>query len=103
MRRRERLGDEGLRSRIRVSPKMPNKVSEEIEEKILNFIKEYPTYGTERIEAELKSAGIFVGDTGIYKVLKKKGLNTAKSRLEWVRKLSYQNQSEAERRWWKRI
>ncbi len=89
--RRERLGDEGLRSKMRVSPKMPNKVSPEIEEQILNFMKEYPTYGPERIEAELKSAGISVGHTGgvcIYRVLRKKGLNKAKARLEWVRKLS---------------
>jgi transposase InsO family protein len=86
--RRERLGDEGLRSKIREAPKMPNRVPEKTEEQILNFIKEYPTYGPERTEAELKSAGISVGHTGIYNILKKRGLNTAKARLEWVRKLS---------------
>ena len=57
---------------------------EEIEKQILNFVKEYLAYGPERIEAELKS----VGHTGIYNILKKRGLNTAKARLEWVRKLS---------------
>lgn len=46
------------------------------------------TSGPERIEAELKSAGISVGHTGIYNVFKKRGLNTAKSRLEWLRRLS---------------
>jgi len=86
--RREKEGDEGLRSKIRAVPKMPNRVPEEIEEQILNFVKEYPTYGPERTEGELKEAGIYVGHTGIYNVLKKRGLNTAKSRLEWVRKLS---------------
>jgi transposase len=85
---REKEGDEGLRSKIRAAPKMPNRVPEEIEKQILNFMKDYPTYGQERTEAELKSAGIFLGHTGIYNVLKKRGLNTAKSRLEWVRKLS---------------
>ena len=60
----------------------------EIEEQVLNFIKEYLTYGPERTEAELKSVGISVGHTGIYNILKKRGLNTAKARLEWVRKLS---------------
>ena len=34
---------------------MPNKVSEDVEEQILNFVQEYPTYGPERTEAELKS------------------------------------------------
>ena len=61
---------------------------EEIEKQILNFVKEYSDYGPERIEAELKSTGIFVGHNGIYNVLKRKGLNRAKNRLEGVRKLS---------------
>ena len=86
--RREKEGDEGLRSRVRATPKMPNRVPEEIEEQILNFVQEYPSRGPERIEGELKSTGIFVGHTGIYNVLKKRGLNKARSRLEWVRKLS---------------
>ena len=86
--RRDKEGDEGLRSKIRRVPKMPNKVPEEIEKQILNFVKEYPAYGPERIEAELKSTGIFVGHSGIYNVLKRKRLNRAKNRLEWVRKLS---------------
>ena len=77
-----------MRPKTRAAPKMPNKVSKETETLILNFIKEYPTYGPERIEGELKSAGISVGHTGIYNVLKVRGLNTAKNRLEWVRRLS---------------
>ena len=52
-----------------------NKLSEEIEEQILNFVKEYSAYGPERIEAGLKSTGISVGHTGIYNVLKRKNLN----------------------------
>ncbi|MCM8822878.1 MAG: hypothetical protein NC831_08800, partial [Candidatus Omnitrophica bacterium] len=39
--RREKEGDEGLSSKIRAKPKMPNRVSKEIEERILNFAKEY--------------------------------------------------------------
>ena len=70
--RRGRKGDEGLRSKIRVAPKMPNRVPEKIEEQILNFVQEYPSRGPERIEGELKSAGIFVGHTGIYNVLEAK-------------------------------
>jgi len=67
---------------------MPNRVPKEIEEQMLNFIEEYPPYGLERTEAEPKSVGISVGHTGIYNILKKRGLTTAKARLEWVRKLS---------------
>lgn len=86
--RRDKEGDEGLRSKIRRAPKMPNCVSKEIEEEILKFCFKYPTYGPERIEAELKLRGINCGHTGIYNILKRKGLNTARNRLEWVRKLS---------------
>jgi len=86
--RRDKYGDEGLRVKTRTKPKMPNCVSKETEAEILRFCFQYPTYGPERIEGELKSAGISIGHTGIYNVLKKKGINTAKSRLEWVRRLS---------------
>ena len=77
--RRDKEGDEGLRAKIRKYPKMPNRVPEEIEEQILSFVQEYPTYGPERIEGELKESGISVGHTGIYNVLKKRGLRTAKT------------------------
>jgi transposase len=63
-------------------------VPKEIEEQILNFIKEYPPYGPEWTEAELGSVGIFVGHSRIYNILKKRGLTTAKARMEWVRKVS---------------
>lgn len=86
--RRDKEGNEGLRTRMRAKPRMPSKVPIEVEEKIIEFIKEYSTYGPARIEAELKRKGIIVGHTGIYNVLRRKGLNTAKKRLEWVRKLN---------------
>lgn len=86
--RRDKNGDEGLRTKMRAKPKMPNKVPIELEEKIIEFIKEYPTYGPARIEAELAGRNIIVGHTGIYNVLRRGGLNTAKMRLEWVRKLN---------------
>ncbi len=80
--RRDKEGDEGLRSKIRARPKMPNCVSKEIEEEILKFCFQYPTYGPERIEQELKLRGINCGHTGIYNVLKRTNLNTAQQRLE---------------------
>ena len=67
---------------------MLGRVSKEIEEQMLNFIKEYPIYGPERTEAELTSVGISVGHTGIYNILMKRGLTTAKAHLEWGRNLS---------------
>ena len=86
--RRDKEGNEGLRTKIRATPNMPNKVPVELEEKVLEFIKEYPTYGPARISAELSRANIIVGHTGVYNVLRRGGLNKAKERLEWVRKLN---------------
>ena len=86
--RRAQEGDEGLRTKIRAKPKMPNKISVELEEKILEFIKEYPTYGPTRVEAELARRNIIVGHTGIYNVLRRRERDTAKMRLEWIRKLN---------------
>jgi len=63
---------------------MPGRVPKETEEQMLNFIKEYPIYGPERTETELAS----VGHTGIYNILMKRGLTTAKACLERVRNLS---------------
>ena len=77
-----------MRSQIRAVPEMPGRVPKETEEQRLNFIMDYPAYGPERIEAELKSVGISVGHTGIYNILMKRGLTTAKACLERVRNLS---------------
>ena len=86
--RRDKEGSEGLRCKMKEKPNMPNKVPPETEKHILNFIKEYPTYGPARISAELARRNIIVGHTGVYNVLYRRGLNTAKERLERVRKLS---------------
>lgn len=59
-------------------------MEEEIEEQILNFVKGHLIYGPERIEMELTSA--FISIRRYHNVLKKRGLNTAKSRLEWGRR-----------------
>ena len=86
--RRTISGNEGLRTKTRASPEMPNKVPLEIEEKLMDFIKEYPAYGPERISAELARRNVIIGHTGVYNVLSRKGLNTMKKRLERVRKLN---------------
>jgi len=51
---RDKEGGEGLRSKIRKAPKMPNKVSEEIGKQILSFIKEHPTYGPDKNRGRIK-------------------------------------------------
>lgn len=89
--RREASGDEGLRPMIRKSPEMPNQVPVDIEYKILDYVKEYPTHGPQRISDQLSTeryGSIEVGHTGVYGVLKRHSLNTKKKRLAWVQELS---------------
>jgi len=89
--RRERLGDEGLRPMVRKVPEMPNQVPVDIELRILDYVKEYPTHGPERISNELNTERygfLKVGHTGVYGVLKRHNLNTRKKRLQWIQELS---------------
>ncbi|MDI6783931.1 MAG: IS481 family transposase [bacterium] len=89
--RRERLGDEGLRPMARKHPEMPNQVPVDIEYKILDYAKEFPTHGPERISNQLsmeRYGSIKVGHTGVYGVLSRQDLNTRKKRLQWIQELS---------------
>jgi transposase InsO family protein len=89
--RRERLGDEGLRSKVRQAPQMPNQVAVDVEYRILDYVKAFPTHGPQRMANELatdKHRFTQVGHTGVYGVLKRHNLNTRKKRLAWVQELS---------------
>jgi hypothetical protein len=57
-------GLEGLLEKSRRSPRIGNRVSPEIEQKILDYSLEYPTQGQKRVANELKAAGINVNDGG---------------------------------------
>ena len=49
---------------------MRGRVPKELEEQMLSFIKEDPTDGPERTEAERTSVGLSVGHTDIYNIFK---------------------------------
>jgi len=84
--RRELLGDEGLRPITRKRPEMPNQTPIDVEYKVLDYIKEYPTHGPQRISNELaqeRYGQVGIGQTGAYGVLKRHNLNTKKKRLSY--------------------
>ncbi|MEW6189033.1 MAG: integrase core domain-containing protein, partial [Actinomycetota bacterium] len=65
-------------------PKMPNQIKKGVEKDILDYVKEYPTHGPERIANELKRktfGRIDYTGGGIYNVLKRNGLNRRLNRL----------------------
>ena len=89
--RRDRLGDEGLRSKVRKAPEMPNQVPVDVEYKILDYVKAFPTHGPQRVANELgteRYGSTKVGHTGVYGVLKRHNLNSRKKRLAWIQELS---------------
>ena len=66
--RYKKYGVEGLKDKTRAKPQMPNKVSEEIEEFILDYVIVTPKHGPRIIAQDLNEMGIEVGEVGVYSV-----------------------------------
>jgi transposase len=82
----ERHGLEVLRPRERRSPKMPNQLPAMVEERIVAFAIAHPGYGPRRVASELrreKWGGIVVSQNGVWRCLRRHGLNTRLKRLSW--------------------
>ena len=67
---------------------MPNQIKPEYETIIYNYIRDYPTHGPRRISNELKAQGVTISETGVYNVLKRKGLNHRIDRLFYAQEHS---------------
>lgn len=68
----------GLAEWPRPKPSMPNSTRSDVVDKVLAFIKSYPTYGPTRIANQL---GGIVCPTTVYNILKRRGLNRRMDRL----------------------
>jgi transposase InsO family protein len=83
----DRHGLEVLRPRERRRPKMPNQLPAIMEERIVAFAIAHPGLGPRRIASELgraKWGGIIVSANGVWRVLRRHGLNTRTKRLSLV-------------------
>jgi len=88
-RRRQTMGDEGLRSVPRKPTVFANQTPLEDELVVLGFIQQFPSWGPERISRELARKGsLKIGHTAVYGIMKRRDLNTKNKRLEWARILS---------------
>ena len=79
-----RFGFEILRPRERRQPRMPNAVSVLVEHRIVAFALGHPGFGPARIAAELARpqwGGLRMSPNGVWRVLKRHGLNTRAKRL----------------------
>jgi transposase InsO family protein len=86
-RRIERHGLEILRPRERRRPRMPNQLSPLVEERIVAFALGHPGLGPKRIAAELRKerwGGLLVSHNGVWRCLRRHGLNTRSKRLSLV-------------------
>jgi transposase len=80
----DRHGLEMLRPRERRPPRMPNQLSQLVEQRIVAFSLGHPGYGPDRIAAELRRdrwGGIVISPNGVWRVLRRHGLNTRAKRL----------------------
>src|SRR5207253_9944430 len=83
----ERYGLEILRPRERRRPKMPNQLSALVEERIVAFALGHPGLGPRRVAAELarpRWGGLLVSANGVWRCLRRHGLNTRAKRLSLV-------------------
>jgi transposase InsO family protein len=86
-RRAERHGLEILRPRERRRPRLPNQLSPFVEERIVAYALGHPGQGPQRIASELRRerwGGLVVSHNGVWRCLRRHGLNTRAKRLSLV-------------------
>jgi transposase len=86
-RRIERHGLGILRPRERRRPRMPNQLSPLVEQRVVAFALAHPGLGPARIAAELAKprwGGLAVSHNGVWRCLRRHGLNTRAKRLALV-------------------
>lgn len=82
-----RFGPELLRPRERRQPRMPNAIPPMVEQRVLALALAYPGWGPDRLSLELgreKWGGLKVSGNGVWRVLRRHGLNTRAKRLSLV-------------------
>jgi hypothetical protein len=87
----EEEGLEGLMEKSRSMPRMGNRVTPEIEQKVLDYSLQFPTNGQTRVTNELKKAGIQVSTGGIRSIWLRHDLAVKAQRLKRLEKLAAEN------------
>jgi transposase len=83
----DRWGLEALRVRERRRPRMLNEIGPHLEQRVIAFALAHPGFGPRRISAELrrpKWGGIKISEHGVWRVLRRVGLNTRSKRLALI-------------------
>ena len=78
----EEGGIEGLKEESKRKANIRNRVSEDVEEAILQMALEEPAYGQKRVSDQLRQQGIFISPAGVRCVWLRHDLETFKKRLK---------------------
>lgn len=89
-RRYEAEGFSGLEDKAPQKPNMPNQVDPATEKAILEQVLRMPKDGPRQLCYALHHLGIDIGETGVYRVLKRHGLNLRNERLAYAKKRARQ-------------
>jgi transposase len=81
-------GIDGLLEKSRKKPRLANRLSPEIEARILSYSLEFPTHGQKRVCNELKKVGIHISDGGVRGVWSRHDLLRKKERLKRLEKFA---------------
>lgn len=84
----EEDGLEGLLEKAKNKPRIGNRVSLDIEKRILDYSLEFPTHGQVRVSNELKGEGIIVSGGGVRGVWLRHDIATKALRLKRLQKYS---------------
>jgi transposase InsO family protein len=82
----EEGGLEALKEKSRRVPNLRNRVSEEVEEAIVELALEDPSLGQKRASTELRQRGIMISPAGVRGVWLRHGLATFEKRLAYLEK-----------------
>ena len=88
----EEEGLEGLIEKSRKVPRIGNRVSPEVERKVLDYSLEFPTQGQKRVANELMKQGIQISDGGVRSIWLRHNLQVVSLRLKRLEKWSAENE-----------
>lgn len=92
----EEVGIDGLEIKPHRKPQMPNQVNKATEKAILEQVAKTPKDGPRQIAYMLSLQGYTVGETGVYRVLRRHGLSKRAERFTYVNNIARHRNSVRE-------
>ncbi|WP_028762934.1 helix-turn-helix domain-containing protein [Shewanella colwelliana] len=91
----ETVGERGLKNLSRKKPAMKNRVSQEVEDQVIEIALDYPNYGQAKVAELLGARGCSISASGVRTIWLRHNLETKKNRLLALHNKLKQNQKFA--------